>query len=121
MPTEIRTKRIYEEPCEADGVRILADRLWPRGVSKAAAQIDLWAKELTPSEALRTWYHAHPTQEEEFATRYAKELAERLPQIEAALNGLTKARWTLVTATKSPEQGHVAVLKRFLETLLAAE
>lgn len=69
---EFRVKRIYDDPSTDDGVRLLVDRLWPRGVSKEAAKIDLWAKELTPSNELRKWFHDHPDQHEEFASHASK-------------------------------------------------
>ncbi|MGH9420556.1 MAG: DUF488 domain-containing protein, partial [Thermoanaerobaculia bacterium] len=70
----IQTKRVYEPPDRADGQRILADRLWPRGLSKAAARIDYWAKGIAPSTALRRWYGHDPAKWPEFRRRYFAEL-----------------------------------------------
>lgn len=118
MP-EFQIKRIYDVPSPDDGVRLLVDRLWPRGVSKEAAQIDLWAKELTPSHELRKWFHDHPDQREEFANRYRLELGERLDDIIDLIAAMDSSALTLVTSTKDLNHGHVAVLMNFLETHLA--
>lgn len=114
MP-EFRAKRIYDKPSADDGVRLLVDRLWPRGVLKESAQIDVWAKELTPSHELRKWFHDHPDQQADFADRYRLELKERLDDITGLFASLDSSPVTLVTSTKDLDQGHVAVLKRFLE------
>lgn len=71
---EVRVKRIYESPSRDDGFRVLVDRLWPRGVTKADADLGLWLKEVAPSTELRQWFHHDPSREEEFAERYAAEL-----------------------------------------------
>ncbi|REJ82092.1 MAG: DUF488 family protein [Planctomycetota bacterium] len=114
MATEFRVKRIYEEPSADDGVRLLVDRLWPRGVSKEASKIDLWAKELTPSHELRKWFHDHPDQHADFAERYRIELQERFADITGLFASLETSPVTLVTSTKDLDHGHVAVLKCFL-------
>ncbi len=118
MP-EFRVKRIYDDPGPDDGVRLLVDRLWPRGVSKEAAEIDLWAKELTPSRELRKWFHDHLDHHDEFANRYRLELGERLDSIIVLFASIDSTPITLVTATRDLDHGHVAVLKAFLETHLA--
>lgn len=108
-----RVKRVYDEPEASDGRRVLVDRLWPRGVSKQAAEIDEWAKEVTPSTELRKWYHADPDHRRaEFENRYRAELAE-----DAAREGLERLRQeaavqtlTLVTAVKVPDHSHVPIL-----------
>lgn len=113
MP-EFQIKRIYDVPSPEDGVRLLVDRLWPRGVSKVAAKIDLWAKELTPSHELRKWFHNHPDQHVEFANRYRLELKERLDDIFELLTSIDSQVVTLVTSSKDLEFGHVSVLREFL-------
>ncbi|WP_433567919.1 DUF488 domain-containing protein [Nocardia sp. CA-151230] len=108
-----RVKRVYDDPDAADGRRVLVDRLWPRGISKQQAAIDEWAKDVTPSNELRRWYHAAPeTRRAEFERRYRIELTA-----DAAQEGLARLRseaasapLTLVTATKEPERSHVPVL-----------
>lgn len=114
----IRVKRIYDDPSPDDGVRLLVDRLWPRGVSKEAAQIDLWSRELTPSHALRKWFHDHLDQRDEFARRYRQELNARVDDIIELFAALGSSPLTLVTATKDLETGHVAVLVNYLQAHL---
>ena len=109
MPIKIRVKRIYDEAEAEDGFRILADRLWPRGIAKNKAQIDLRAKELTPSNELRKWFHTAPDRLKEFAKRYRAELAERRDEMKSLFYNLNQNVITLVTATKDLEHGHVAV------------
>src|SRR5437870_7538081 len=72
---DVRLKRAYEPPARSDGYRVLIDRLWPRGVSKEAAQLDEWARELAPSSELRRWFGHDPARFEEFRRRYLNELA----------------------------------------------
>lgn len=72
----VRLKRVYEEPAPEDGFRVLVDRLWPRGLSKAAAEVDLWMKEAAPSTDLRKWYHQDLARWPEFRRRYLAELAD---------------------------------------------
>ena len=115
---EFQIKRIYDDPSPDDGVRLLVDRLWPRGVSKEAAKIDLWAKELTPSHELRKWFHDHLDQHDEFANRYRLELSDSLDNIIELFASIDSTLITLVTATKDLDRGHVAVLKAFLEAHL---
>jgi uncharacterized protein YeaO (DUF488 family) len=114
-----RLKRVYEPAAEEDGTRVLVDRLWPRGVSKERAKLDAWAKELSPSNELRAWYHADPDARfEEFAQRYAVELAtpeqrERLAEWrEEAESGVI----TLLTAVTDPAHSHLSVLLAELTT-----
>ncbi|MDZ7772235.1 MAG: DUF488 family protein [Balneolaceae bacterium] len=85
----IQLKRIYDDPEPSDGYRVLVDRLWPRGVSKEAAKLDGWLKELTPSDELRKWYHEDKEQRwEEFKTAYREELAGREEAMREALDEL---------------------------------
>jgi len=103
-----RAKRVYDEPSADDGVRVLADRLWPRGLSKDKAQVDLWLKDVTPSNELRNWFHAHPEEFDEFAGRYRTELVgevNALDQLRAAGDVVT-----LLTARKGIEASHLTVL-----------
>jgi len=115
MQHELRVKRVYDEPSAEDGFRILVDRLWPRGVSKDAAQIDLWAKELTPSNEVRKWFHEDSSRYDEFVVKYTAELEERRDEINTLLRSLDQPTLTLVTSTKDLSGGHVAVLKQILE------
>ncbi|MFJ9562480.1 DUF488 domain-containing protein [Streptomyces fuscichromogenes] len=111
----VRVRRIYESPEPEDGVRILVDRLWPRGLSKEVAHVDEWPKGLTPSDELRRWFHAGGTYEE-FTRRYEAELAA--PGAAELLDGLRKSvregPVTLLTASKTPDESHATVLARLL-------
>ncbi|MFF0085136.1 DUF488 domain-containing protein [Streptomyces canus] len=114
----VRIRRVYEPPEPADGVRVLVDRLWPRGLSKDAARVDEWPKALTPSTELRRWYHAGEGSYEEFAERYEAELAG--PEASGLLDRVRelagKGDVTLLTASKTPERSHATVLARLLES-----
>ncbi|MGW3015376.1 DUF488 domain-containing protein [Streptomyces longwoodensis] len=113
----VRLRRVYDDPEPADGLRVLVDRLWPRGVSKDAAHVDEWPKGLTPSAELRRWYHAGEGSYEEFAARYEDELAA--PGAAELLDGLRESvregPVTLLTSAKDPGRSHAAVLVRLLE------
>ncbi|WP_339726878.1 DUF488 family protein [uncultured Gimesia sp.] len=119
MSTELRIKRIYEDPDPEDGYRVLVDRLWPRGMSKAVAKVDLWLKEFAPSTELRKWFHADSTDYEEFVNRYQHELEEHRSEIEQTVGSLNQPTITLLTAVKNPERSHVPLLKKFLTDLLS--
>src|SRR5277367_6768955 len=108
----VRVRRAYEEPEPDDGQRVLVDRLWPRGLSKARAALDEWCKNVAPSGELRTWYNHDPDRFEEFSSRYRQELKdpERAEAL-AHLRGLAKeGPLTLLTATKRPDISEAAVL-----------
>ncbi|MEU1344164.1 DUF488 domain-containing protein [Streptomyces sp. NPDC090075] len=111
----VRVRRIYETPEPEDGVRVLVDRLWPRGMSKEDAHVDEWPKGLTPSNELRRWFHDGGSYEE-FTRRYEAELAA--PEAAGLLDGLResarKGPVTLLTASKTPERSHATVVARLL-------
>ncbi|MFD7163543.1 DUF488 domain-containing protein [Streptomyces violascens] len=113
----MRVRRVYDPPEDGDGVRVLVDRLWPRGLSKERAAVDEWPKELTPSTELRRWYHEDRTRYAEFQERYEAELAEPEPaQALDRLLGLAKSDTvTLVTAVKDIDHSHVPTLVAALE------
>jgi uncharacterized protein YeaO (DUF488 family) len=116
---ELRVARVYDRSSAADGRRILVDRLWPRGVSKARAELDEWCKEVSPSDELRRWYGHDPNRFEEFSARYRAELAEGEPA-EALARIANEARTgvvTLLTATKKPEISEAAVLQSVIADL----
>jgi uncharacterized protein YeaO (DUF488 family) len=112
-----RVRRVYDPPEAADGVRVLVDRLWPRGLSKERAALDDWPKELTPSAELRTRYHRGQLDYPEFARQYRAELAG--PEPLAALRRLSElartATVTLLTAVQDPDRSHVTVLVEQLD------
>ena len=112
-----RVKRAYDGVSRGDGKRVLVDRLWPRGVRKEEAGVDLWAKDATPSNELRKWYHENPDQYGVFVERYEAELegeAQRAALQEVRGLG-AKHTVTLVTAAKDVERSHVPVLVKQLE------
>jgi uncharacterized protein YeaO (DUF488 family) len=111
-------KRVYDSPSPRDGVRILVDRLWPRGLTKAAAAVDQWLRDLAPSNELRRWYHSEPTEWPNFRKKYLKELST--PEAEAALRQLyqlshKKKRVTLLYASKNEDRNNAAILKELLD------
>ncbi|MFD4260073.1 DUF488 domain-containing protein [Streptomyces sp. NPDC058534] len=113
----VRVRRVYDPPEPDDGVRVLVDRLWPRGVSKDAARVDEWPKVLTPSTGLRRWYHAGEGSFAEFTERYEAELAapEEAELLDHVRELAGAGDVTLLTASKSPEESHAAVLLRLLD------
>ena len=111
----IAIKRAYDEPVPADGLRILIDRLWPRGIAKAALKHDAWPRALAPSNTLRKWYGHDPERFAEFRRRYHEELAAHEDEL-AALRAMLKGHnATLVTATRELELSHAVVLREILE------
>ncbi|MFH8786821.1 DUF488 domain-containing protein [Streptomyces roseoverticillatus] len=112
----VQMRRVYDPPGEADGSRVLVDRIWPRGLSKEAAALDEWCKDVAPSTGLRKWYGHDPARFEEFARRYRTELRDE-PH-EAALRHLRElsghGTLTLLTATKSRDISAAAVLREVL-------
>ncbi|GAA3504493.1 DUF488 domain-containing protein [Streptomyces albogriseolus] len=112
----VRVRRVYEPPEPDDGVRVLVDRLWPRGLAKDAARVDEWPKGLTPSTELRRWYHADEGSFEEFRERYEAELAapEAAEPLERVRELAGKGPVTLLTASRQPDRSHAEVLARLL-------
>jgi uncharacterized protein YeaO (DUF488 family) len=117
MHPDIRVRRVYDDPAPEDGTRVLVDRIWPRGLRKAAARLDDWAKDVAPSSELRTWYGHDPAKFGEFRRRYIAELAQPGPQ--AALDRLralaAAGPLTLLTATKDAGHSQAAVLAQLLQ------
>jgi uncharacterized protein YeaO (DUF488 family) len=111
----MRTKRVYEEPDKGDGFRILVDRLWPRGLSKDRAQIDLWLKEVAPSDALRKWFGHDRARWAEFKRRYFNELADKKEGIEPIVEKASKGTVTLLYGAKDEGCNNAVALKEFLE------
>ncbi len=112
----VQVRRIYDEPRTDDGTRVLVDRLWPRGISKARARLDEWCRTVAPSNDLRIWYHHEPERFDEFSRRYREELA--IPERAAAIVHLrdlaSHGPVTLLTATKAPNLSEAAVLATLL-------
>ncbi len=113
MP-DIRLKRVYAKPAATDGTRILVERLWPRGLTKEAAKIDFWLKELAPSHGLRKWYGHVPERWPEFQRRYREELAEMTEGVAALRVLATQQAVTLVFAARDEERNSAVVLREQL-------
>ena len=113
---DIRLKRAYEPSKKDDGFRVLVDRLWPRGVSKSSARIDLWLKEIAPSAALRKWFGHDALKWDAFRARYFREL-QKNPEAVAQLNEIIRnGPVTLLFAAKDQEHNNVVALKEYLES-----
>lgn len=111
----IKLKRAYELPAESDGARILVERLWPRGVKKAALRLDGWAKDAAPSVALRKWFGHDPARWEAFRRRYFAELEERPEAIAGLLQAARTGVVTFVYSAHDPVHNNAAALKEYLE------
>jgi uncharacterized protein YeaO (DUF488 family) len=114
----IAVKRVYEQSSRTDGMRVLVDRLWPRGLTKERAAVDEWLRDLAPSNDLRKWFHAQPGHWQAFRRKYLKELSS--PEAETDLQKLyrlaqKKKRLTLLFASKNETQNNATVLKDLLE------
>ncbi len=111
----IRLKRVYESPDSEDGTRILVDRLWPRGMTKEKANVDLWLKEIAPSTELRKWFAHDPAKWDEFQTRYRAELAANPDAVAQMLDAEKSGTVTLLYAAKDEEHNEAVVLQEYLE------
>jgi uncharacterized protein YeaO (DUF488 family) len=115
---KVRVRRVYEEPEHGDGTRVLVDRIWPRGLTKAKAALDEWCKDVAPSGELRKWYSHDPDRFADFGRRYQAELQD--PQRAEALAHLRKLakgrQLTLLTATRQPDISEAAVLAELLRS-----
>lgn len=114
----LQIKRVYEPKSEADGLRVLVDRLWPRGLTKEAAGIDLWLKDIAPSDGLRRWIHADMTPWAEFRRRYLEELASNPEAVEHLRRLAAKGKVTLLYGVKDPEHNHARILVEYMKPLL---
>jgi uncharacterized protein YeaO (DUF488 family) len=108
-------KRVYDEPAKKDGLRILVERLWPRGISKEKAAVDLWLKDLAPSTELRKWYGHDPEKWDEFRQRYWSELEQKGDLLVLLRHRTTEGTVTLVYAAHDEEHNSALSLKEFLE------
>jgi uncharacterized protein YeaO (DUF488 family) len=113
---EVRVRRVYDEPEDNDGVRVLVDRIWPRGMTKARAALDEWCKDVAPSTELRKWYSHDPAKFEEFRHRYGAELkqAERAQALQHLRDLAADRRLTLLTGSKDVDISEAAVLAAIL-------
>jgi uncharacterized protein YeaO (DUF488 family) len=111
----IQIKRVYEEPSRADGVRILVDRLWPRGLSKEKARVDIWLKEIAPTTELRKWFNHDPKKWTEFQTRYRRELKSNAAVVATLKEKVAEVPVTLVYGARDEEHNEAVVLEALLQ------
>ena len=109
-----KIKRVYEEPARADGVRILVDRLWPRGLTKERARVDVWLKDVAPSTELRKWFHHDPDKWAEFQTRYRRELKSKADLLADLREKAAKGTVTLLYGAKDEAHNEAVVLEKML-------
>ena len=114
MATDVRIKRIYERAGPDDGARLLVDRVWPRGVTKEAAALTLWLKEIAPSTASRQWFGHEPARFAEFRRRYLDEIKTNAPALERLWPCIEGGRVTLLYAAHDPAHNNAVVLADYL-------
>jgi uncharacterized protein YeaO (DUF488 family) len=111
---DVNLKRVYEAADESDGYRVLIDRLWPRGVSRQAAQLNDWARDIAPSAELRVWFNHDPARFAEFRRRYLDELAAQTDELKRLRRIAQDGRLTLVYSARDPEHNDAVVLAEVL-------
>ncbi len=110
----IQVKRIYAASHAQDGFRILVDRLWPRGIKKEQAKIDLWLKEIAPSDSLRKWFNHEPEKWEEFKQRYFKELDQKQDLVDQLSQHTRKGKVTFLFSAKDEAHNNAIALREYL-------
>lgn len=115
-PPTVRVKRVYDPPSREDGVRVLVDRLWPRGLTKARASVDLWLKDLAPSVTLRRWFNHDPSRWPEFKDRYANELDAKKAGVAALVGAVRRGRVTLLFGARDERHNNAVALHAYLTT-----
>ena len=118
---QVDIKRVYEQAADGDGVRILVDRLWPRGVSKERAALSGWLKDVAPSPDLRRWWHHDPDRFDDFARRYRTELDDNPALGDLLSIAREHDRTTLVYAAKDPAVNHALILRDYIRQALEKE
>ena len=116
MERQVRVRRVYDDPAPDDGARVLVDRVWPRGLTRAAVHLDEWMKDIAPSTQLRRWYGHQPERFTEFRRRYLIELHEAQPAaaVDRLRDLIRTGPVTLLTATRDVEHSQAAVLRDLL-------
>ena len=112
---KVKIKRVYEQPSSDDGSRILVDRLWPRGLTKEKARVDLWLKEIAPSTELRKWFGHDPAKWKSFRVRYEAEIRDHDDLIEMLKDIARTGAITLLYGARDEKHNEALVLKQFLE------
>jgi len=111
----LKVKRVYEAPAKEDGFRVLVDRLWPRGLTKEKAKVDLWLKEISPTDALRKWYQHDPEKWLEFKRRYFSELKDKKESLDLIQNKAKKETVTLLFGSKEERINNAQALKEYFQ------
>jgi len=110
----IKLKRAYSAKADTDGIRLLVDRIWPRGLSKERAALDAWLKDVAPSTELRHWFNHEPGRWEEFCRRYKAELQQKEEELKLVTDFIKKGSVTLLYAARDDEHNNAVVLRDFL-------
>ncbi|MDA6065853.1 DUF488 domain-containing protein [Idiomarina abyssalis] len=113
----IQLKRIYDDASSDDGYRVLVDKLWPRGISKDAANLDEWIKDIAPSNELRKWFHSNRSEWGEFRNRYLSELKKHKEALRDLASKASSEKVTLLYSSKDTEHNNAVVLKEYLNKL----
>jgi uncharacterized protein YeaO (DUF488 family) len=111
----LRIKRVYDDPAPSDGFRVLVDRLWPRGLTKKKAALDLWARDMAPSSALRKWFAHDPERYPEFRRRYRAELRPHAKDLAGLRSRAAQQPVTLLYGAREPHFNHATVLREVIE------
>jgi uncharacterized protein YeaO (DUF488 family) len=111
----LRIKRVYDQPAESDGTRILVDRVWPRGLTKQRAAVDIWFKDIAPSAALRKWFGHVPERWDEFRGRYMAELRANPEAVDRLVEFTTSRPVTLLFGAHDSERNNAVALAKYLE------
>lgn len=111
---KIKIKRVYEPASDDDGMRILVDRIWPRGITKSRANLDSWMPDIAPSSDLRRWFNHDPEKWTQFTRRYANQLRKNKEGIRTLYEKVAKGPVTLLYAAKDEQHNNAAALRRFL-------
>jgi uncharacterized protein YeaO (DUF488 family) len=114
---DIRIKRVYDEPAEQDGTRILVDRLWPRGLTKQRAKVDLWLKVIAPTTELRKWFAHDPSKWPDFQTRYLDELKQNGEHLAHLKEAAGQGTITLLYGAKDQDHNEAVVLQKLLQRM----
>jgi uncharacterized protein YeaO (DUF488 family) len=116
VTTRISLKRVYDKPSTKDGFRVLVDRLWPRGVKKETSRIDLWCKDIAPSNDLRKWFGHNPAKWDEFRRRYFKELDNHPAEVSLLTDKAGRSQLTLLFSAKDKIFNNAAALMEYIKT-----
>jgi len=117
----VQVKRAYDPPSKNDGVRVLVDRLWPRGLTKTAAAVDLWLKDVAPSTTLRRWFNHDPSRWIEFKQRYAEELdalGTKTPAVAALVGAIRGGKVTLLFGARDTRHNNATALRSYLNRVI---